>query len=451
MPSDGRPVGRAYAAKWAIGWVAVLSWICAAPIHAGQLDYGVGLSLVHDSNIGRVEADPQSELTRVLVGGFFYRENTVDATARILAQLERRHYYRQSYSDETGGSLDGAGVWTILPRQLAWTVEDVFRELQVDVTASDTPSNRTRANSFSTGPDITLFGNSVNSAIVGGRYGRFDIENSNADNRRYSAYARGRHNLSQRTAISVNYEVVRADFEPGAQAFSRILRADSFGRFENDSPNNNTILDVGTSRLTQYGGPPLAPSRLVRLTFAQTLSSQSKFHVSISDQISDTYSDLIKGVTGTTAPGEEGVALLQGVDFANADIYRSRRGGMAYVNSDRQFRYTLQVYGRHVDLETLEDYRESGGRFGWTWTPGAIRFNAFADYTRRRFENLVEDTYRNYGAGVTYRVSSNVSISIEGARAERESTVQSNNFVNRQVGLLLGLSSGLLYEARPRR
>jgi hypothetical protein len=58
---------------------------------------------------------------------------------------------------------------------------------------------------------------------------------------------------------------------------------------------------------------------------------------------------------------------------------------------------------------------------------------------------------------VTYRLNGNVSVTVEGGRNQRESTapstsaVPSTSFVDRRVMLLLGYSSGPLYEVRSRR
>src|SRR5712671_5041937 len=70
--------------------MAMLCWAClwAAPILAGESDYGVGLSLTHESNIGRVETNPRAEWTQSQMAGFLFREETADVSARVLAQIE---------------------------------------------------------------------------------------------------------------------------------------------------------------------------------------------------------------------------------------------------------------------------------------------------------------------------------------------------------------------------
>jgi len=429
-----------------------LGWACVVPVYAGQVDFGVGLSFAHNSNIKRVEENPRSEWTEAAMAGLAYRESTADVSARVLAQVERRHFVRNSISDDTGGFLDGAAVWRILPRRFTWIIEDTFRQVLLDVTAPDTISNRAKSNSLNTGPDFTFALSSTNSAEIGARYGRFDIENSTADNRRYTAFGRGVHALSAQTKVSLNYEAARAYFDPGAQPFPRIFRQDWFARFQNLSAINSTIVDLGTTRVTREGGEPL-DGRLARLTLSQAFSSQSTARLALSDQISDTYSDLIRGVTSSTAPVDTSVAVVvPGANFASGDLYHSKRGDLAYVNNDGRFGYTLQTYERRVDFMTLEnnDYQEKGGKFVWTWNSAVMRFNASWDYTRRTFGSDRQDTDRNYEARVTFSVNRNVTVSVQGGRSERQSTAPLNSYVDNRVVLLLGYSSGF-FDVQSRR
>jgi Putative beta-barrel porin 2 len=426
----------------------MLGWACAAPIHAAQVESGVGLSILHNSNIRRVETEPQSEWTEALIVGLSFRENTADLTANVLAQLERRHFVRNTFSDDSTGFVDGAAIWTILPRRLAWNIEDTFRQVLLDITAQDTPTNRAKSNSLNTGPDFTFPLSSTNSAVIGGRYGRFDIENSINDNKRYKAYARGLHALSPQTKISLNFEATRVFFEPGAQPYPEVLKRDWFGRFENRSATNSAVVDLGTSKVTQYGGQDLDRGRIARLALSEALSSQSTVSLGLSNEFSDTFSDLVAGVGASSAPREGGVVTAAG------DLYHSRRNDLGYLNKGGQFEYALQVNRRQVDFATLDqDYHERGGTFLLAWLySGAVQFAASALYNRRTFDsNLArEDKDRNFGAHLTYRLNRNVTITMEAGRAERNSTVPLASFVDRRVMLLMGYSSGF-YEVQSRR
>ena len=140
---------------------------------------------------------------------------------------------------------------------------------------------------------------------------------------------------------------------------------------------------------------------------------------------------------------------------ASGDLYHSKRGEFNYANNNGHSVYTLQAYGRRVDFVTpdLADYREKGGTFQWAGlSSGAMRFSASAAYTKRDFDSLDrEDVDLSVGVGVTYNLDRNVTITMEGGRTRRESSVALGSFVDNRVMLLLGYSSGPFYQVQSRR
>lgn len=468
----------------------MLGWLYAAPIHAGQSDYGFGLAFEHESNIERVATNPVSDTAERLFFGFAYRENTANLNAQVLAQVERRRFIRNTFPSTTGAFVNGSMVWTLLPKRVTWMLADNLSEAQINITAPATPANLAKANALSTGPDFTYPLSSTNSVMFGGRYGRFDIKGSASDNQRYGAYARGIHAFSNQTKLSLNYEAARVYFNPLAQ-IPDISLENAFARFENISSAYGAVVDLGSSRVTQYGGAancePAAtpqptpcvsssspgPSRLARLTLLKRLSSQSAFNVKLSDQISDTYYDRIQGLASTglagtvladtglsTAPREPGVVAYNGTDIASSDLYRSKRGELAYTKDDGVIWYMLQAYGRNVDFATLDqDYREVGWTFQGGRNSGAVLLNAYASYLKRTYTTVDptspligrQDTDRDLKVRLTYKLNRNVTAAIEGERFAQVSTAFSNNFVDNRVMLLLGYSSGSLYGVQLRR
>ncbi len=456
---------------------AAVSFTCleCAPALAGQYDYGAGFALTHDSDITRTSTDPRAEWTEALFAGIGYAERTADLTARLLAQVERRSFVRNTYRDDTGYFLNGAAVWTITPQQLSWTVEDIATESLLNLTAPDTPANRTKTNYLSTGPEFAFRVNPANQPVIGARYGRYDIQGP-GDNQRYTGYARWVHRLSEPEKLSLNYEVARVDFTPPA-LFPNFLRQDQFLRYETRSPFNSLSLEGGTTHIQRYGGDQ-TNGRLARVTALHALTSETAVQLNLSDQISDTATDLIRGVAQATStltpatPFESAAAVpLAGSNVTTGDVYRSQRGELIYVARGSRIEYNLQGYTRRVDFATLEqDYREVGGNVSLTWTQtDTVRVYAYADYLKRTFPSLARtvpdpilgpnfderDTYRTAALGVTYRPTRNLSVSAEGRRLERDSKlppdVPSQNFVDRRVMLLLGYSTGPLYVASSRR
>ena len=427
--------------------------------------------LAHDSNITRT-TDPRAEWTETLFTGIAYAERTVDFAARLLAQVERRDFVRNNYGGDTGYFLNGAAVWAIAPQQLSWTVEDFAGESLLNLTAPDTPANRTKTNSLSTGPDFTFRANPTNMPVIGARYGRYDIQGP-GDNQRYTGYARWLHQLSEPEKLSLNYEVTRVDFTPPA-LLPNFLRRDQFLRYERLSPLNSLILEGGTTHIQRYGGDR-TNGRLARVAALRALTSESSARLVLSDQISDSATDLLRIVPGATStmtpatPIETAAAVpLTGSQVATGDVYRSQRGELIYVTQSGRIGYNVQGYARRVDyVNTVDqDYREAGGRLTLTWVQtNAVRIYAYTDYLKRTFPSLKRptpdpirgpnfderDTDRTSTLGVTYRLTPGLFVSAEGGSIERVSNVSQQSFVARRVMLLLGYSTGPLYVASSRR
>jgi hypothetical protein len=181
----------------------------------------------------------------------------------------------------------------------------------------------------------------------------------------------------------------------------------------------------------------------------------------LADQISDSATDLIRGVTSVTSPTTTATptetaaaAPITGSNVTTGDVYRSQRGEVTYIAQSGRTGYTLQGYARRVDYATLnQDYREAGGNLTLTSIQtDAVRIYASADYLKRTFSSLGErDTYRTGILGTTYRLTRSLAASVEVRLMERDSNVPLQSFVDRRVMLLLGYSTGPQYSAASRR
>jgi hypothetical protein len=425
--------------------------------------------LAHDSNVTRT-TDPRADWTETGFAGIGYADRTAELATRLVAQVERRDFARNTYQSDRAYFLNGAAVWTIAPQRFSWTVEDVATESPLNLTAPDTPANRTRTNSLSTGPEFTFWVNPTNMPAVGARYGRYDVEGT-GDNQRYTGYARWVYRLSELEKLSLNYEATRVDVKPPAP-FPDTLRHEQFLHYEMLSPLYNLIVEGGTTHIQRYGGDQ-TNGRLARLGALHALTSEAAVRLNISDQISDAATDLIRGVVGATStltpvtPTESAAAVpLTGSNVVTGDVYRSRRGELIYIAQGRRIGYSVLGYARRVDyVKTVDqNYRETGGNVSLTWTQtDAVRVYAYADYLKRTFPSLADpilgasfeerDTYHTAALGVTYRLTPNLSISAEGKRLERDSKpdVPPQSYLDNRFMLLLGYSTGPQYSAISRR
>ncbi len=456
--------GRANGCRFGTRCIAILCWAgTSGAVLAAQYDGGLGYSLSHDGNITRSSADPRAEWTEQLFGGFGYEERSSELYARLVAQVERRHFVRNTYQDDTGFFLDSTAVWTITPRQFTWSFEDVFREANLVLSSPDTPANRAKTNSLSTGPEFTFRVDPANSPVIGARYGRYYVQGGAdsglglGDSERYAIYTRWLHQISAPTTLSLNFAATRIHFDPPA-LYTDLSREDLFFRYEMLLPSNRQTVDVGTTRVVQYGGQDFN-GRLARYAAQLSLTSESSLRVFLSDQFSDTYSDTVQAFSISTMPAIQGEAVAAPLAVSNAaagDVYHSRRGELTYGNRGELFGYSLQGYRRHVNyvdpLLQQQDYSEKGGRLSVSWFFSIeAQAYAFTQYMRREFSGDEQDADRNKGVGITYRLGRTLTLTLEAGQTERQSTVPLSTFVDRRAMLLLGYSTGPLYSPRSRR
>lgn len=465
-------IGRCTNACW-LGTccVALLSWAGSGrvPVFAAEYDVGGGYALARDSDITRgttstkCPSPPCPEWTEQLFGGLAYTENSTELTARLLAQVEKRHFVRDVYPDDSGFFLDGAAVWTISPRFFTWTVQDVYRELNTSPTDPATPATLQKTNSLSTGPEFTFRVNPTDTPTIGARYGQFRLHGtqtgteSTGDSDRYTLYALWLHQMSAATTLSPNLVATRIHFEPPA-LYSDISREDYFFRANYVQPNVRQTADVGTTRLVEYGGQDYN-GKLLRYTGQWVRTTESALRIFLADQISDTYTDAIQNQdyeisTIPSIRGEAAAMPITVTNFAIPDIYHSQLGELTYANRNEALGYTVEGHLRRVDYATLpNDYSEKGGRISlsWLFSEEAQAF-AFTQYVKRTFSSLDEqDAYRDMAVGMIYKLGRTLSLRLEAGRQERQSNLPQSSFVDNRVMMVLGYSTGPLFSPQPRR
>lgn len=429
---------------------AVLFWAGfeSAPLLAGDLAYGGGYSLAYDTNITRVPSNPVADFTQTLFAGLGYQERTASVAARLSAQIERRDYLRDTYVPEKAYYVDASVLWTISPN-LSWIVENYASQVPISLTTVDTPTNRTNANSFTTGPDLSLHLTSTDSGLFGARYGLLTIDGP-GDNEYFTGYARGQHRLSQTSTVSLNYLATRVYFQD-PEAFSNYSLDAWFLGYEYRPSTSGFRMEGGTVRLQQERLESPPPGFYGRISAVYQITPESGLSASAENTYSDTAIDLLGGVTSATqAPSAPG-RITPG--SAVTGPYHGRRADLNLDHRGPRFQVTARGYARSVDyLQSNESYVEQDGRVEVFWFPGVTRVRFYAEYLRRDFVDFFQqDRLRASSVTVTYRASRVMNVSVEAGRFASFSTLSQNNFVDYRLSLTLGFSTGPLYTPASRR
>jgi hypothetical protein len=435
-------------------WLSCLitTLIRAPALHAGELAYGAGYVADYTSNIARTPTNENSEMIHSVLAGMAYQETTADINARVLAQADYRDYSRNSFSDESAFFFDGAGVVTIVPQQLNWTVEDTYRQIARDVTVADVPTNRSNANVFNTGPDVFFRFTPLNTIVVGTRYGNVQLSDSEWDHNRRGGYARWLYQSTPSTTWSLNLETLSVEFDDALTVYN-YARRDGFFRFDFLPSRSRIVLDAGTSAIEREQSENI-DGTLVRLTWVRELTSDSKFGLSLGQEFMDIGSTLLAGLSDVTAgvPTLPPTGLVQ--EAANAEVFYVRRGEFFYTRTGAAFSLDLRGIARDLDYEAVPQDREDRAmRLALTYHQSATSaLTVFGDHAITTYLSLDrKDTAIGVGARLTHLLNRSLSLVVEGRRNTRTSTDASAEFDENRILLALLYSSGSVYAPIIRR
>lgn len=422
-------------------------WQCA---YAGELGFGVGYIGGYTDNIQRAPLGPQEDWINTILAGIAYRENGTELAARTQAQVEYRDYTRDVYQDETLFYLDSAAVWTIKPQRLLWTLEDRYDQVPQDATRALTPSNREAINVINTGPDLLVYLNPVDVLVFGARVGNTWLKQSNADNNRYAGIIRWRHQENTSTNISLNFETQKIRFTdaappPAPTAQQDYLRKDLYLRLDRRQVLSRLVVDLGGTRIDPEIEESYSKS-LIRLNWAQRLSSESAFGLAFNREYMDVGGSLLSTVSDPTAPESVAVAPAIPPAVASGDIFYSQRSDIFYNRTGHYLEVHAGVYKRDINYETIpQDRVETGGAALVTYNITAtFAASLLGEAQRTEYQNLNRiDRDMNYGILFSYRISEGLSLNLEGRHYERDSSDALSSYVENR-GLL-----SLLYSSRP--
>lgn len=411
-----------------IGWGAVFGfWALGA--HATELSYSVGYAAEHTSNVRRSSLLEEEETINTVLAGFDYREQGREFQARLAASAEYRHYRRQTYADESLFFLDGTVVWSPAP-YFSWTVADSYRNVPISRNLPDTPENRDNTNVFSTGPTFNWRLTPTDTLTTEARYGRFDAEEIEIDNDRYSGALRWLHQHSTVSQTSLNYEYLSVDYEDDVGNFD-YKRQDVFYRGQFQRSRNELALDLGWIAIRRDRLPDVDGS-LLRLSFARPIASARRMGVTLTAQYSDTAFDLAP--SGVVAPSPATVAGPRTAPEAlTGEIYYTRRADVYMSSTASPLPWSVAAFAREIDYEeTGNDARDAGGLLELTYLRSAsLSFVAYSQYTRTDYLPADRsDRDQISGLRVNKRLRRSLQLSLEAQRAERRSTEELQSYTD---------------------
>lgn len=403
-------------------WLSGLVMTFGLTARAAELSYSLAYSMEQSNNVqlAPVGSEQEETISSVMLSARFL-EQLPSFRSEIAASSEYRNYREEVFQDETLFYFDGTAVW--IPRPyFSWTIADSHRNVPVSRALPNTPVNREDTNVFIAGPSFDFRFSSVDNIVADVRYGRFDAEDVDIDNDRYSAALRWIHGHSASAQSSINYEHLRVEFDNDL-VNTNYTRKDLFyeGRYERS--RNELTLNLGYTEIDRERLPKVDGS-LLRLSAVREVSSVRHLGVVLSSEYTDTAFSLApSGIA--TAPPISGPPASVAPGVLTGEVFYVEQAEVFAADTGSPFTWSMQVYKRDTDYEGVPaDSDDTGGALNCSYVRSAsVSFDAYANYSRIEYPALPRtDRDTVTGLRANFRVRRSFVLSLEGQRAEREST-----------------------------
>jgi len=413
--------------------------------HGAEVGYFYGYRAEFSDNVQRVATNPQSDMLNSLIAGVTYQERSRSFDLRLAPSVEYLNYRKNSFADETRLNLDSLLLWTVSPQRLTWTAEDTVRQVRIDPTQPDTPTNTAVANLFTTGPDAYLRFGSVNTLQIGGRFSDVYVSDTDLDNQRGLYYGRWLYQTSPLTTWSLNVEKEKVQFDNPLSNVN-FQRRDIFVRVQTRTSQSNFGLDAGKSTISRDGLEDV-DATLARLSWNRQLNTESNFGLAAESSLSDTGSDLAATAAAANDPAQSTVSQ----NLVAQDVFRAKRGEMTYSRAGSRLKTNLRLFGRTLEFMAtpLNDRDEAGGDvlFSYFYS-AAMSFDLLYSRARADYRNVtLIDTDSTAGLGISRLITRQVTMVFRLQRDQRDSSDPTREFVDNRIIFSITYNSGLI----PRR
>jgi hypothetical protein len=419
---------------------------------AGELAIGLGYVGEQSDNINRAPAGSElSDRTHSYVAGLAYRESGGVLAANVQLQAEQRDYVKNVYDDGPLYYANVSALLTPIPQRFSWMLADRYDYGLRELGAPYTPANRTAANVFETGPDLSIGLGTRNSLGFGARYGSVYYSDTNTDHDRYGFSARWRYEVNPTLDWSLNYESLKVDYNQDIDNVD-VLTQSVFLRRQDRAGRSLFAFDVGHMRVSRdLGGSVDGP--LARVRWTVELTSESSFNLLAGAEYSDAGTVLLSSTSGPGgAPGTEPVTQL-----VTSDIFYSRRLEAGYVRNGSAVGFNITAFGRDLDYQiTDNDHQVGGGGLGITLNPqGTFTSSGLGTAAHTRYKNGTgrEDAYYETTLRFLYRANRQVDLILDGIRTWQNSNGLGGGteFDEQRIRLSLFYRTSPLYTPAPRR
>lgn len=338
--------------------------LAALPGAAGavEIDYQVGMSLLHSDNINLGQNNEIAE--NVLSPSIHVTAEETGSTVQLKAvgDLQYLDYLGNKFGDEARGQFTGKLNWNAVPERMHFVVEDYLSRQPISVLNSFSPTNQQQINVFVAGPSFYARLGDATRAQFDLRYSNsYAQESKNFNGDRYNAAIRLVRELSSRDRLSLTVEATRANFDSGGSGANDYKRYDAYLGFTRKLKDVQLGIDVGYSQLDVDNTFQTENAPLVRGNLEWDITPRSAFTADFSYQFADAAEDLV------TRAGDLQGAIISDISTADVlvgpSVFRQRRLELGYQFTGE--RLTVQVHPQYqrirYDDPLTPDQQSRGG------------------------------------------------------------------------------------------
>ncbi|MGY0634495.1 hypothetical protein [Luteimonas sp. A478] len=397
-----------------------ISGTCAA----AEIDYELGLSGAHSSNIALSEDAETSDtiLAPRLRFAVAQRGSAFALQARGL--VEHRDYLDDTFPREWRGELAGQAEWTIAPDRFSLVLEDYLSHQPVDIGAGLSPGNLQRVNVFIAGPTFQTRFNGTTRAQLDVRAAKSYAEVTEEFNGdRLSAAARLQRETGSLGHVALNLVASEVEFDDPGQD-SDYSRTDAYASYRRELAHGSFELDLGRSWVDPDRGGSTVSATLARAGFVWAPTGRSRFDLQARYQLADSAQELIIRQIDLAEPMIQ--ELFASTLEVNADVHRQRRLQLDYrFRGDRlELRLRPRYRSYRYLQSTLSDREDVSG-----YTELAYRIRPrttlaiYATALNREFMTTQrKDRDRIYGIRAEHRWTRHLTTQVGFHRNTRDST-----------------------------
>lgn len=418
---------------------------CVSPGVVLAAEYGYSLEYLTQYSNNTTLAGTNEPSDWINIGrAILYRNDPTAQTLRsnIFMDVRYEDYYHDTVEDRTLLTLNANLAWLLIPERLTWVVEDYYGQTFRNILQPGAPSNQQNVNVFSTGPDATLRLTPVSSLLFSLRAGNYSAEedatNLNQDSNRYFGRAGWLYTASTTTNLSLNYDVMRREFDDTATNTDYDLH-NAYVRLESRRTSRSTVsLDAGKSRVVS-NDVDIIDRGLVRAQYLRKITADSNLRISANSQVTDNTTAILSsgGVNLVTTPiGTSGNSYIYHIKEVDTSFERRRDYGTDF----------LRLFAQRQNYEiALLDQDRAGAyldvAFGLTSTLTGSVFGSYvyADY----IDQSLNDRDGLVGLRLAYRARQKVVFGFDLRKLTRYSSDSARDYDETRVGLSVAYRSAL--------